>query len=226
MYNATFNLCRHLCILKFRPKYTTRSPSMTKQKMRTLTKFKTILLPAAFIVTILAGTASCNNTEKPGNTSANADSTKSDTIKNGKGAQFLVKVAGINLEEIKLGQLAQQKSTMPDVKDMGKMMEDDHTKAESDLTALALKKSITIPSTLDTTAQADYQKLNSLSGSDFDKMYSDMMVNGHTVAIDLFEKESLDAGDTDIRQLAIATLPALQMHLNHALACQKKCGKK
>jgi putative membrane protein len=106
------------------------------------------------------------------------------------------------------------------IKDMGKMMEDDHTKPQSDLIALALKKSITIPTTLDSSAQSDYQILNGLSGNDFDNKYSGMMVNGHTVAIDLFEKESTDTGDTDIRQMAIATLPTLRKHLNDALACQ------
>jgi hypothetical protein len=53
-----------------------------------------------------------------------------------------------------------------------------------------------------------------------------MMVKGHTMAIDLFEKESVDTGDTDTRQMAITTLPTLHMHLNHALACQKECDKK
>jgi putative membrane protein len=198
---------------------------MSKQKMRNITKVKMILLPAAFIIATLIGIVSCNNTQKSGDTSANVDLTKSDTAKNRNGAEFLIRVAGINLEEIKLGQLAQQKGTITDIKDMGKMMEDDHTKAQNDLTALALKKSITIPTTLDSSAQSDYQILNGLSGNDFDKKYSGMMVNGHTVAIDLFEKESTDTGDTDIRQMAIATLPTLRNHLEHALACQKECIK-
>jgi putative membrane protein len=193
--------------------------------MKRIENIKTLLLKAVFIIATLLGTESCNNSQNTRDTSTNIDSIKPDTAKIRKDIQFLVRVAGINMEEIKLGQLAQQKGTITDVKDMGKMMEDDHTKAESDLTALALKKSITLPIALDSTAQSDYQKLNNLSGSDFDKKYSGMMVKGHTVAIDLFEKESVDAGDTEIRQMAIATLPTLQKHLNDALACQKECEK-
>ncbi len=193
--------------------------------MKEIGNTKTILFPAALIIAMLLVNASCNNTQKPGDASANTDLTKSDTTKTGKDAQFLYSVAGINMEEIKLGQLAQQKGTITDVKDMGKMMEDDHTKAESDLTVLALKKSITLPTTLDSAAQSDYSKLADLSGTDFNKQYSNMMVNGHTKAIELFEKESVDAGDTDIRQMAIAILPTLRKHLNHALACQKECEK-
>jgi putative membrane protein len=105
------------------------------------------------------------------------------------------------------------------------MMEEDHTNAEKDLTTLALKKSITIPTTLDSNAQTDYKKLDNLSGNDFDRQYSDMMVDGHKAAITLFEKESADANDTDIKQMAAATLPTLQKHLDHAITCQKECGK-
>jgi putative membrane protein len=114
---------------------------------------------------------------------------------------------------------------MPDVKDLGKMMEEDHTKAESDLTALALKESITIPTTLDSNAQNDYKKLSNLSASDFDKQYSDMMVSGHKGAIALFENEVANANDTAIRQMAVATLPILHKHLDHAVVCQKECNK-
>jgi len=48
------------------------------------------------------------------------------------GAQFLVRAAEIDLEEIQVGQLAQKKSTMIDVQELGKMMETEHTKSLSD----------------------------------------------------------------------------------------------
>ncbi len=191
--------------------------------MKNITNANTLLLPATFIIAIILGTASCNNMQNPGVTSAGADSAKSGSKNMGSDAQFLVTVSGINLEEIKLGQLAQEKGTMAHVKDLGKMMEDDHTKAQSDLNALALKKSITIPTTLDSNAQTDYKKLSDLSGTDFDKQYSSMMVGGHKAAINLFEKESASANDNDIRQMAAATLPTLRMHLEHSTECQKKC---
>src|SRR5687768_18565847 len=62
-----------------------------------------------------------------------------------KDEKFLVDAAELNMEEIQLGQLAQQKGTSEDVKNLGKMMTDDHTKALSDLSALAASKSIAIP---------------------------------------------------------------------------------
>jgi len=186
---------------------------------------KIIVLQVLFLTASLVDTTSCNNAQKSGDGIGNAGSSNSDTIKAGEGAQFLVKVAGINMEEIQLGQLALQKSTMPDIKDLGKMMIDDHTKAQSDLTALALKESIPLPTTLDSNAQNDYKKLSNLSGSDFDKQYCDMMVSGHKGAIALFESESKNTDDTAIRQMATATLPTLHKHLDHAMMCKKECDK-
>lgn len=184
-----------------------------------------VLLSAVFIVVTLIETTSCNNMQKSGGTIGNGDSTKTDTVHHGNDAPFLIKAAEINLEEIRLGQLAQQKGTQTDIKELGKMMEDDHTKAFNDLTALALKKSIPLRTSLDSNAKNDYEKLNNAAGSDFDKQYCDMMVSGHKDAIALFEKESTDATDADVRQMAIATLPTLHKHLDHATMCQQKLGK-
>jgi putative membrane protein len=186
---------------------------------------KTALLQVSLITAALVAATSCSNTQKPSDDAGKTGSSNSDTIKMGKDAQFVITVAGINLEEIKLGQLAQQKSSITDVKELGKMMVDEHTKAQSDLTILAVKESITLPTTLDSNAQNAYKKLNDLSGSDFDKQYCDMMVNGHKDAIALFENESANASDTAIKQMAVATLPTLHKHLDHAMMCKKEYDK-
>ncbi|HTA27595.1 MAG TPA: DUF4142 domain-containing protein [Bacteroidia bacterium] len=182
------------------------------------TTYKTVLLSATLITFIIAVIVSCNNMQTPGAIA------KTDSVSKGKDAQFIVKVAGINLEEIKLGQLAQQKGLTAAIKELGKMMEEDHTKAQSDLTALALKESITIPIALDSNALNDYKKLSDLSGKDFDKQYCDMMESGHKDAIALFEKEVTDASDSAIRQMAAETLPTLKKHLEHVTMCQQKSG--
>lgn len=180
----------------------------------------------AFILFILFGMASCNN-EKTEDTKEVATETNNAKFDNKKenDAAFLVAAAGINLEEMQLGQLAQKKSTMTDVKQLGKMMEDEHSKALKDLQALAAQKQITIPAALTEEGQEANKKLMNKTGNDFDKAYCDMMVNGHNDAIDKFKKASTDAADPEIRKWASSMLPALQTHLDHSIACQKKCEK-
>lgn len=179
-------------------------------------------------VTIILLFASCSNNQKPEDTKDVAEEhneAKFDNNEQEKDAQFLVNAAEINLEEIQLGQLAQQIGRTTYVKELGKMMEKSHTKALSDLTALAKSKMITIPTSPTDDAQDAYKTLNEKSGNDFDKAYVDRMVSGHKDAIAAFEKASTDCNDTDIKNWAMAALPDLRTHLDHSIDCQKKVDK-
>ena len=140
-------------------------------------------------------------------------------------ADFLSRAAEINMEEISLGQLAQKKSMMADVKDLGKMMEEVHTKSMNDLNALAKEKMITIPKVETYKAQKVYGDLNSKTDAEFDKAYCDAMITGHRHAITLFEKASKESDDADIKKWATETLPILRTHLEHSLSCKEKCEK-
>jgi putative membrane protein len=164
----------------------------------------------------------CNynhNSDNPLTESENKN--PSDSTKNSADVQFLDKAAEINLEEIKVGTLAQQNGAANEVKSMGKMLEQDHTQSWNELTELARKKSVTIPTTLDSGAKADYSTLSGLSGKDFDKKFCNMMIGGHKAAIGLFEKESTQANDSDIKHWAVSTLPTLHKHLDDAISCQQ-----
>jgi putative membrane protein len=140
-----------------------------------------------------------------------------------KDAKFLVYVANVNAEEIKLGQLAQQKSTTTEIKELGKMMETAHSKCMGTLTILAKKKAIALPTVLNDNGNDAYEKLKTISVSSFDKEYCDIMIKGHKAAIAEFKKVIKETNDADIKQFATNTLPELQSHLDHASSCQKKC---
>lgn len=178
------------------------------------------------IVSILLVIAACNQkAEDPKDVAEDHNEAKFDDNKSEKDAQFLVEAATINLKEIQLGELASMNATTQDVKDLGKMMQDEHTKSLNDLQALAAKKSISIPAALTEEGQDDYKKLSEKKGKDFDKEFCDMMVNGHKDAVDKFEKASNDCEDADIKGWAASTLPALRTHLDHAMTCQDKVKK-
>ncbi|MEP7266377.1 MAG: DUF4142 domain-containing protein [Saprospiraceae bacterium] len=183
-----------------------------------------LLIVSALAISLLTALSACKNA-KPEDTKKVAEEHNDAKFDNAKedDAKFLVSAAEINLEEIQLGQLAQNKSMNSDVKSLGKMMETEHSKALSDLQVLAAKKQITIPITLTDDGMSASQKLMDLQGSKFDKGYCDMMVSGHKDAVNKFEKASTDATDPDIRNWAASMLPALRTHLDHSMTCQKKC---
>jgi len=195
--------------------------------MKKISYMKKAILLVTFVAPVLLF-ASCNTRQDLHYTKEVAqerNEARFDDNKQKKDAQFIVNAADINLKQIQLGQLAQQKGSTNHVKELGKMMEDTHTKSQSDLTKLARKKKITIPTSLTDNAQDAYTKLDEKSGHDFDKDYSDKMVSQHKDAIEAFEKATTERYDTDIKNWAIATLPNLRTNLNHSIDCQSKCDE-
>lgn len=180
---------------------------------------------AAFLGMSTLAVVSCNSNkpEDPKDVAEEVNDERFDERAAEKDAQFLVEAASINMEEIQLGELAEQKGMATHVKDLGKMMVEQHTKAMNDLKELASKKTITLPTALTDEGQNAYDDLNKESGKDFDKDYCDKMVKGHENAIDKFEKAAADSKDPDIRNWASSMLPSLRAHLDHAKNCQEQC---
>src|SRR5438270_12237616 len=85
--------------------------------------------------------------------------------------EFIRKAAGGGLGEVKLGQLAEQKATNPEVKRFARRMIEDHAKANGMLKAALSLPGVTAPSTIAAEAQQAYDRLSRLSGREFDRAY-------------------------------------------------------
>ncbi|WP_247235642.1 DUF4142 domain-containing protein [Telluribacter sp. SYSU D00476] len=129
---------------------------------------------------------------------------------------FAVMATDANLFEIQAGQLAQTKGARQDVKNFGQMMVTDHTKSTEELMGIATPKNITLPTTLSTEKRQKYDSLNAVTGQAFDRMYARMMVTSHQQTINLFETQSNQGGDTELKSWATGKLPALRTHLQGA----------
>ncbi|WP_454489830.1 DUF4142 domain-containing protein [Arcticibacter tournemirensis] len=60
-------------------------------------------------------------------------------------------------------------------------------------------------------------RLNSCTGTDFEKSYAKMMVDSHQEAIVLFETGADKADKQDFRNFASSKLPTLNHHLEEAV---------
>jgi putative membrane protein len=120
------------------------------------------------------------------------------------------------MAEVKLGQLAQNKGSDPSVKDFGKRMEMDHSRANEQLKDVASRNKISLPGELNKTDQATVARLSKLSGPAFDKAYSAAMVADHQKDVAAFKKEAASGQNMDIKQFATQTLPTLQEHFKMA----------
>ncbi|MBS1624580.1 MAG: DUF4142 domain-containing protein [Bacteroidetes bacterium] len=130
---------------------------------------------------------------------------------------FLADASQTGVFEIEAGKLAEQNSQNADVKAFAKMMIDQHTAMGKDVDAMAGSKGITLPVGMGDDNKKEWDKLNNLKGAKFDKEYVSVNIDGHRKAIDLFDKTSKNEADSkEVRDLAAAGLPKLQMHQEHA----------
>lgn len=129
---------------------------------------------------------------------------------------FMVKAAQGGLAEVQLGQLAQQNGQSQQVKDFGKRMVDDHTKANDQLKQVAQQQGVTLPDSPSAQDKAEYDRLSKLKGDSFDKAYAKMMVSDHKKDIAEFQKEANSGSNPQVKNFASQTLPTLQDHLQMA----------
>lgn len=135
--------------------------------------------------------------------------------------QFLTDVIQTNNAEIKFGQAAQDMGSTQAVRDFGKMLVDDHTKANSQAAEIAKAMNVIVPTSIKPDDMAAYNMATSMKGADFDKDFADAMVKGHQKAVDTFQQE-VDSGDpAQVTDFAKQTLPTLKKHLETAKSLQK-----
>jgi len=129
---------------------------------------------------------------------------------------WVMKAAQGGMMEVELGRMAATQASSDAVKQFGTRMVTDHSKANDELSQLASRKGITLPTSLDAKHQAMKDKLSKLNGAAFDKAYMDSMVKDHRTDVAEFRKESTSGQDPDVKAFATKTLPTLEEHLSLA----------
>ncbi len=182
------------------------------------------MLPFSLIMVL----AACNNHEAEQTRSSDTTSSTSSATTNmvgisAKDQQFVKDVVASNLAEVKLAQLAQQKAANKEVKELGKMLEKDHSGVLSELNTYASKNNIAVPAEETPEAKDAYTEFTKKSGKEFDKDWCDLMEKKHKDGISKFEGLSSEAdGDPDLKSFVNNTLPTLRSHLDHVMQCKNK----
>jgi putative membrane protein len=152
--------------------------------------------------------SSTTNQGNPQTATANTKSSGDET--------FAKKAAAGGMAEVKLGHLAEERASNPAVKNFGRRMVQDHSKANNELKTVTSKENIELPNEMDKSDQATYDRLSKLSGDAFDRAYARDMVKDHSKDVAEFQKEAKNGRDESIKNFAAQTLPALQSHLDQA----------
>lgn len=125
---------------------------------------------------------------------------------------FLRKAAEGGLAEVKLGQLAAQKGSSDEVKAFGQKMVEDHTKMNNEMAQVADSLGVMLPKSMNKEDQAEYDKLNGLSGNDFDMEYLSFMVKDHHKDLHEFRMEAASRADPTLRDEVVKAEGVIHDH--------------
>jgi predicted outer membrane protein len=128
-------------------------------------------------------------------------------------AEFLTLAAQSNRFEIATGELAQQRGESTTVRELGALFATEHTAVLGEITTLAGTLGVTIPEGLGPRYQALADRLGTLSGAKFDRVWLKVQWRVHQEALALLLRGAICGDVPEIRALAQATLPAITRHL-------------
>ncbi|HET9053868.1 MAG TPA: DUF4142 domain-containing protein, partial [Cyclobacteriaceae bacterium] len=183
------------------------------------------LLAATMVLLI-----SCNESRRGNDSNANEDrdeaAAESNTDKfagdKHKDADFVFEVVESNYGEIKLAELASQKSRNTEVKNIAKMLLTDHTASLNDLKTVAQAKAISVPVEETDAARRTLEDMAGESDKDFDLSWCKKMLDLHETSIDKFEDRLEKTEDAQLKDYVDKTLPVLRKHQEELQACEKK----
>jgi putative membrane protein len=136
--------------------------------------------------------------------------------------QFMITAAKSNMTEVREGQMAQSQGSSASVKDFGKALVQDHTRAEHQLADLSAKTGVPIPTGINTVNHPTIQQLTGLKGASFDRRFANDEIATHRRAIALFKHEAEYGRDPAVKAYASQTIPVLEKHLRMAEQCAKR----
>lgn len=183
---------------------------------------KKLLFKGIFLSSLMYFISSCNGDSSSDTSTADSTDTAGMTAQSPQSStsmpsdddvKFAKAAADGGMMEVELGKLALTKATSPMVKQHAQMMVDDHGKANGELKSLAATKNIMLPDSMSADHKKAYDDLAKKKGKDFDKAYTDMMVDDHKKDVDEFKDQANKGTDSDLKAWASGKVPILEQHL-------------
>lgn len=126
---------------------------------------------------------------------------------------FLQRAASNGMAAVQLGQLAIQKGTTPQVKQLGARLANDNNAAIQELMQIALEGNVELPTEPDRAALSTVQRLRGTVGSDFDTTFARTVQQQSRRNLADFRKESQTTKDPGLRELSRKYMQMAQQHL-------------
>lgn len=127
---------------------------------------------------------------------------------------FLQRAAEYNQTTIQLGQMIVQKSDSSDLKSFGQRLVDDHTLANRQLQSVTAQTGAGVPSAPNANQQQMLDRLNGLSGAEFDRAAIDDSTRLEERQVNLYTQAANNAQNPAVKTFAQQNLTVNQDELN------------
>jgi putative membrane protein len=138
--------------------------------------------------------------------------------------KFVTEIAETGMLQMKLGQLAQTKGITPEVKALGRTIEDDHSRISEELQTYAESNNIRLPGALSESDHKKYDELATKTGKDFDKAFAACMIKDHKKELSAFKREARN-GETTLKTWAGQKTATLRYDLKMSKDASKAVKK-
>lgn len=147
--------------------------------------------------------------QQPGATQGNAPTGEDFAAK-----AFISKGLEGDQSEMQMGQLAEQKSQSNDVKQLAQKLVNDHTQMDEKwFKPLAKQMDVSVPKGPSKKDKKMAEKMQALSGADFDTQYLTMMLKDHKKDLKEFQDEAQSAQNSNVKQVAQQGASVISQHL-------------
>lgn len=135
-----------------------------------------------------------------------------------------------NTIDIETAQLAESRTSTPEVLSFAQTMITDHTAVNEQASALVQRLGVTpedneVSRSLQSEADAARRELEGLNGAEFDRAYIDREVAFHQTVLDALDDTLIPgASNAELRDLLQQVRPAIEAHLERARSLQSTLG--
>jgi len=131
-------------------------------------------------------------------------------------SKFIRENTADNYLEVSIARLAEKKAQNSAVKDYARRVVADHNKLQNDWVEVSTQNGLAYQTGIGKHHRDKLNRLENVSGREFDRAFMTMEVQNHKDYIDYLQKEGRAAHSSQVRELVDRTLPVLLNHFSQA----------
>ncbi len=181
-----------------------------------------LLVAGTCVMCISALIIGCNPRDNSERIAKKANDKNFETKASEKEADFVVETIVDNFANVRLAQLAKDRSTNKSVKEVAAMIEQDHETLIKELKGFANMRGISIPLEENPNARKKLHELTDADIRSFDEKWCRELTDRHEKTIQKLEKMWKDTSDEELQKWINSALPGLRNNLVKLNSCHEK----